>query len=982
MFSGSKAGRSRLRRSGKYGVVDLGRALSTLEDSSTPLGQSSRGHDTPSKLLDDPQRADADLQRSIVHARLFGGDDAPRIGRYRVVDTIGEGGMGTVYKGLDEKLDRHVALKRLKTVEATASQRERIIREARALGKLAHPNIVAIFEIAEHEDALFFAMEYVPGPTLREWARDHEPAWREVVEHYLQAGRALAAAHAAGLVHRDFKPQNAIVGDDGRVRVLDFGLVSAAGHIDEQTSTAPVGEGDLTETGAVLGTPAYIAPEQLRPGRVDHRADQFSFCVSLYEALYGERPFAALPGLDPVAGIRQGHTNGPRRLRATLERGIALKPENRFETMEALLQALQNVLRHRTRILVASGAVLVGGLGIAAANAAQPRWCEEDVSPGRTWDAARRAEVEAAVVAPALSPTSTARTYALERLDEWAAEWSRAHKEACLDTFVRGAQSTARLDEQRDCLEAQRRRVQGLTQVLVERGPAARDALDGIPTPAGCASATEAELAATVALEREGEVVQRLAEARANLAAGDRKTARLQLNGLQDRVDASGSELLQLEVRRLLVELEVSSSGVAENLAEWRALARDAQRARFDSLEADILTGLAEHAIGNLGREDVERALLDDLVAALDRAGRPDDDRYDVVFVLDCRALWNYGRAHEAVEKLDKRLVRVHSPPLRLRLSAELGSALQASGNLARAAVVFEETAELASALLGTGSPQHVRLVVNLAIVQTELGEGKRAAESFRMARGMYESLQTPSPLPLARLSLSEASLAVSQGEFERAARLLDDVTTAFERLLGDRSVELAAAHDARGVVGYYMGDHRAALRSYRKALQIYRATLGDTAPEVATLRSNIGESQLQTGQLSRALENFEDALPILRTSDQGPYLLAALKGYGLALLLSRQRDAAIEAFEEGLELSRGSRRSLEAAGLQLGLAFALRKTDPKRARTLEASAEATYSELAAEDELGSIRKLLEPVTRPDFARDPTGVKPGSTFEP
>ena len=199
--------------------------------------------------------------------------------------------------------------------------------------------------------------------------------------------------------------------------------------------------------------------------------------------------------------------------------------------------------------------------------------------------------------------------------------------------------------------------------------------------------------------------------------------------------------------------------------------------------------------------------------------------------------------------------------------------------------------------------------------------------------------------------------------------------------LLGDRSVELAAAHDARGVVGYYMGDHRAALRSYRKALQIYRATLGDTAPEVATLRSNIGESQLQTGQLSRALENFEDALPILRTSDQGPYLLAALKGYGFALLLSRQRDPAIEVFEEGLDLCQGSRSSLEAAGLQLGLAIALRGTSAKRARQLEQAAEETYSELAAEDELRSLRELLEPVTRPGVSRDPIRVRPGSPFE-
>ncbi len=234
-------------------------------------------------------------QRLAIEAALFGGaSKVVVVGRFRLLQRLGEGGMGTVYAAFDDRLDRKIAVKLIRPSRLEGAEvRERTLREARALARVSHPNVVHVYEVGEIEEQLFVAMEFLSGPTLRAWLDAQPRPWREVLQVFAQAGEGLAAAHAQGIVHRDFKPHNAMLGADGRVRVLDFGL-ARLGEVEMARTEGGVRQGDgaLTMTGAVLGTPAYMPPEQWTSGQVGVHSDQFSYCVALFEALYGYRPFA------------------------------------------------------------------------------------------------------------------------------------------------------------------------------------------------------------------------------------------------------------------------------------------------------------------------------------------------------------------------------------------------------------------------------------------------------------------------------------------------------------------------------------------------------------------------------------------------------------------------------------------------------------------------------------------------------------------
>jgi predicted Ser/Thr protein kinase len=295
-----------------------------------------------------------------------------RLGRYLMTEKLGAGAMGIVWRAEDPELGRKVALKLLKRPDAALT--ERLVREARSMAQVNHPNVVAVYDVGTTEGSTYIAMELVEGKSLRQWQQTQTSrAVPEIVEAYIEAGRGLAAAHAAGLVHRDFKPDNVLIGDDGRVRVTDFGL--AAAKPGESGHAHPIGDVNLTTSGSVLGTPAYMAPEQFTGGNVDSRTDQFNFCVSLYEALYGERPFEGKTfeelGNNVAAGKVKPAPEGKQisnALRATLLRGMSVKPGDRFPTMDHLLAELG---RDRARpwrigtIALASVALLLG-IGLAS----------------------------------------------------------------------------------------------------------------------------------------------------------------------------------------------------------------------------------------------------------------------------------------------------------------------------------------------------------------------------------------------------------------------------------------------------------------------------------------------------------------------------------------------------------------------------------------------------------------------------------------
>jgi len=303
------------------------------------------------------------------------------VGRYVVIDKLGEGGMGVVYSAFDPELDRKIAIKLLQARPASGSsggEQAWLLREAQALARLQHPNVVAVHDVGVLPgDQVFVAMELVDGETMRQWLKARARTWREVVPVMLGAGAGLAAAHAAGLVHRDFKPENVLVGNDGRVRVMDFGLARLA---DEEPasrdsdlrieSRSPL-QDSLTVAGTVIGTPAYMAPE-LFDGGADARTDQFAFGVALFEALYRTRPYdkdelrrAGETQRDLAAGSvsmkpKPGDAKVPARIDRVAMRAIALDPAVRFASMDALLADLAAAAAPRRGRVVLAGVALAG----------------------------------------------------------------------------------------------------------------------------------------------------------------------------------------------------------------------------------------------------------------------------------------------------------------------------------------------------------------------------------------------------------------------------------------------------------------------------------------------------------------------------------------------------------------------------------------------------------------------------------------------
>ncbi len=335
-----------------------------------------------SELDQSPGPALADTAMAASTAIASG--TAAKLGRYRNLDKLGQGAMGVVYRADDPDLGRKVALKLLKRPDPELT--ERLVREARSMAKVNDPNVVAVYDVGVAGDTTYIAMELVEGTTLRAWQNPpHTVA--EIVKQYIAAGRGLAAAHGAGIIHRDFKPDNCLVGADGRVRVTDFGLAAAQlNENDVDADGMPTVDLHLTSAGSVMGTPAYMAPEQFTGGNVDSRTDQFNFCVALYEALYRERPFAGKSFEQLGDNVCEGkvrpepaRTRVSRALRGIVLRGMAVKPGDRYPSMDLLLVELgRDRARAWRRTAVATALIGVAlGIGLAADVAVRSRIAAE-----------------------------------------------------------------------------------------------------------------------------------------------------------------------------------------------------------------------------------------------------------------------------------------------------------------------------------------------------------------------------------------------------------------------------------------------------------------------------------------------------------------------------------------------------------------------------------------------------------------------------
>ncbi|MDC0667927.1 serine/threonine-protein kinase [Nannocystis radixulma] len=936
-----------------------------------------------------PDSVDAELVRARLMTAMFGREaGSPRFGRFELRERIGEGGMGVVYRAFDPQLERTVAVKLIDTRAFPASQRERALREARSLARLAHPNVITVFEAGLTDDRVWIAMEYVPGTTMRDYlTRTPRPPSASILRHWIAVGRGLVAVHAAGLVHRDVKPSNVLIGDDGRARLIDFGLVHsprgepyAPGSTQESGASsdeAPRSAG-TPRSAAFVGTRAYAAPEQLAGREVDAAADQYSLCVAIWESLAGRRP-----ALADDATIERA----PPRLVRALVRGLSLDPRARFGSLAELLAELEAVVAGpRRRLGLALGGAALGAL-VAGGAAAQlagvpepPPPCATDPEAlAGTWDDARRAALRQRFAGSSLAFAQTTVSTLTAGFDAWAREWQEARRAACAATRIEGVQSDSALDLRNACLERKRRRVQVALDTLLAgdsdlplagRGP---ELLVSLPALADCSDPERlaqieplpAEGPARAAVLRGYDV---LARADALAAAGALARAQASVDEFIADGPPPGYAPLRLELDAFPARLDLLREQTTRGVPALVAVAREAEARRLDELAATLRVEAAEAASGRWSKPELEQWLIDEADAALRRLGHSTDPRNLSLRVAEARQLAQAGRfadalaAHEQVRESAQQLgddARAESQ--RLNIAAMLAQL----GRHDDALAMLEAGHAAAWRRWGDGSPAAGDYAFDLALLAIDTGDLAGARARLDAAEATARAAFGDDSLSVARVEFVRTKLDMLAGEFATGLARLDAVIAVHERELGPAHELLGELHEARGVLRFFAGDIPGSIAAYQAALPIRVSVLGSTHPLVARLHSNLGESELALGHLDEARAGFERALAIYGSTapTEDPSLALPLKGRGKVALAAGQPRQAVEDLERALALQLESgAEPLEIADLRFSLARALAADEGRRsprARLLAREARADYAARDMKEQVAAIDAWL-----------------------
>ena len=853
-------------------------------------------------------------------------------GRYRIVHRIGSGGMGTVYSAIDPTLDRTIALKVLHDKVESADAEQRLLREAQAMARLSHPNVVSVHDAGMKDGRPYVAMEFVEGYDLRTWLRREKRGSREIVDMFVAAGAGLAAAHAAGLVHRDFKPGNVMVGNDGRVRVTDFGLARAAEARESETTRTKPGvlvrpvadaesssplETPLTQAGMVLGTPAYMAPEQALEGLADHRSDQYAFCVSMYVALFGIHPlgeftnlpeFVALLEKDDVSPPPTGH-EVPARIVAAIMRGLSRSPEERFPDMDALLDKLRpDPAQRRQRWLIAGAGVAAAAAVIAVFSYTVYRrqLCRAGESQvAAVWNADRRAQLEEHFVGVAEGVGREAVAAVASRLDDYSDRWAAVHREVCMATRIRGEHSEALLDRQMACLRSRLRETDYLLALLEAGGTdlvtSALDAVVGLDRPEVCADSSalverlplpEDEATRTALTELE----DRLAAANAERLAGDYETALERLNELAPLASELGYPPTLSEV--MIVKGYVESAlGLAEDaersLREAFGAAEQGRDDRAGAVAASNLMWVTGYLQGRF--EEADR--WSDLAAAkIERLGGDEPVAADYA---DNRAsvLIQAGRHREAIEvqKQALELLSKISGPESLDVAmgmSTMGHALSSIGDYRAAVEYYEKSLTLKESLVGPDHPTVGFTAASLSQAYAGLGEYQQAADMSRRALAILEkAFGTDDP----QLAISLNNLAYSlEGleQYDEARKIHERSIAIVSRSWGPDHPQIAISLLNLSSLEKRAGDFEAALDASQRAGEILTATFGTDHPLYAYAANNTGVFLMETGQPAQGVVHLEKALAIRIASDTDPVLIAVTRfNLGRALWQAGQRE-------------------------------------------------------------------------------------------
>jgi tetratricopeptide (TPR) repeat protein/predicted Ser/Thr protein kinase len=852
-----------------------------------------------------------------------------RVGRFIPLKVLGQGGMGVVYAAYDPDLDRKVALKLLATGESTDLEmgRVRMLREAQAMARISHPHVIPVFEVGTWGEQVFVAMEFIDGGTLRSWLEERPRSWREVLEKFLDAGQGLAAAHAAGVVHRDFKPANVLVNRGGRVYVTDFGLARrvSAPLLEETTAreellavsgVTPTLDEPLTVQGLVMGTPNYMSPEQFRGEVLDARSDQFSFCAALYKALYNARPFdpsrmsEAAAGRDPAraqasssaqatvnlrsSGAASAHliqeppreANVPAWVRSAVMRGLSLHPDERFPSMEALLGALSQEQRQAKSRRWAAVASLAGmaALGVGGVTYWQAQVCAgAEQSMAEIWGAGTRQKVEAAFRATGSPLAQEMFPRASRVLDQYTASWARQSTEACEATRVRQVQTEALLSQQVVCLERRRKDLQALVKVLAEvdsKGvEKSLDAVHALPSPWDCADLeTLSEQQARPAdPERRAELERlegQLAEVKALLDMNRYPAALEQVQQLAPQVLATGYLPLVAELRFHEGWLQALLGKKKEGARLLEQAVYDAETGRADRLEISILNKLL-FVEGEQSRfEEAERWARLGEATAKRLGGEP---------VLESDLLVqraNVALLQEQLQEARKLLVQARAlqeqvlepgHPKRARVTFTLGYTLLRLGETEQAAAMLEEALLQTEAAVGSLHLDTARRHQALSMALREKKDFARALEHAQASVTIHKALLAAEHLKIAEALDEQGMSLLGLARYDEALRVYEETLAVKRKQLPPAHDDLHYSHDGVGQALLGLGRTREAIEALRQALTftgVPPEMLGESGFALARALRQEGRHEEARAEAARARERFTQAGRTGRAAD------------------------------------------------------------------------------------------------------------------
>jgi eukaryotic-like serine/threonine-protein kinase len=903
---------------------------------------------------DDTQASDATLPAQARPAR---GDSllGRSFGRFVVARRIGAGGMGAVYAAHDPELDREVAIKvLLPTRVEDLRGRDRMLREAQSLARLSHPNVVQIYDVGKTDELVWLAMELVAGQTLAAWlARDPPPPWRDVVDAFVQAGRGLAAAHDVGLVHRDFKPHNALVSPErghplGRVRVLDFGLARLVDDEAEGERT-PATSIEVTRTGDMIGTPAYMAPEQLRGEPADARTDQYNFCASLFQGLYGVRPFSG----EDVASLTHATLEGeivarpagrrvPGRIEAAVMRGLARDPADRFVSMDALLDELRPPQR---RALVIGGALLVAA-GIAAVvivtrePGALERCLDAASSTRPAWDDAARERTRSAFMA-------TQAAYAapsFERIDRTLARYGdeivAARTSTCRDTYETATQSAAMFDLRSSCLERARTSADAATAVLeTADAETVRNAVriaDGLPALSRCED-TDA-LAAAVPPPSDPATAERVAGLRGHLdraSALDR--ASKYADGLAE-AQSVAAEASRVEYRPLQLEAELAIAQAERSLGQldeatsrmreiyWRALG-----AGLDAIAYEAAWKLTADLGPHQQKTDEAKVWLRNALALHERSDAGEIERARLLGLdADLRKLAAELRAAEPLYQQAIAICKaLGARALEGKLHNDYWDLLRQEGRWAESEAEIERALATSRELYGEGHPETAKPLLNSAIAAINREDYTTCETRARAALAILEAALPPDSPDLATALNVLGVALLEQQRLDEARTVLKRGLAIREKASGDAHRETIMYLNNLGRLEWLAYDLPAAMAYQQRAHEAAIAMLGEHHPLVANTYTSLGSTLWDMHDYAGSAKHLEAALKILERDDLDPNLRARtqfLLARSLWEIGERERATALaRAAHATLSTTEGAsepRNALAAWSEKVGLAL------------------------------------------------------------